>query len=52
MSAERLNNFYVCKKCRTSFIFRGDMIEHQRSTGHAGILEICFDGAYQRDGIN
>jgi hypothetical protein len=46
ISAERLNTFYIRKKCRISLIFRLDMVEHQRSTGHARIVEIAFDEAY------
>jgi len=49
MSVERLNTFYVCKKCRATFIFREDMIEHQRSTGHAEALEIPFEEAPSPD---
>jgi hypothetical protein len=44
MPYERLKTFYVCKKCNTVSIFRRDMEDHQRMTGHAGTLQIPLDG--------
>lgn len=46
MPYERLKTFYVCKKCNTVSIFRRDMEDHQRMTGHAETLQIPLDGRF------
>jgi hypothetical protein len=47
-AGEKLNTYYVCKACSAGFIFRGDLIDHQRAANHTGIFAIPLDERYVR----
>lgn len=44
VTSEILDKLYVCKECKTHYLFRSDVAEHQQMTGHnIGFTEILVD---------
>jgi hypothetical protein len=32
---EKLDKVYLCKECRSVYLFTGDLVDHRRMSGHS-----------------
>ncbi len=44
VTIEKLDRIYFCAECKMVFLFRTDVHEHEKLTGHAKAREMPFDG--------
>ena len=42
VAVEKLDRIYFCAECKRVFLFKADMQEHEKMTGHARAREMPF----------
>jgi hypothetical protein len=44
VTVEKLDKIYFCAECKTVFLFKVDASDHEKSSGHAQLRELPFEG--------
>jgi hypothetical protein len=44
VTVEKLDRIYFCTECKTVFLFKLDASDHKKTSGHAQLREMPFEG--------